>query len=127
MAKQMMWLTRIVIGKPFLVAPDKASYKHAKEVAPHLMSFFKHFGECAIIQSDNGSEFKGVTKELLQTYGVHTVHGRARHPQSQGFVERANESLKGRIELIQTARGLFSYQWRDAAQEACHRYNTSVL
>ncbi|CAF4168027.1 unnamed protein product, partial [Rotaria sordida] len=66
--------------------------KEASGVAFHLKNIFYTFGPPRILQSDNGKEFvanvilnlKNDWPELL------IINGRARHPQSQGLVERAN-------------------------------------
>ena len=56
-----------------------------------------HLGPPKILQSDNGTEFKGPLKILLQQYGILVINGRPRHPQSQGMVEQANGVLKEKI------------------------------
>ena len=78
-------LTKFVIIRPITT-------KRASEVAFQLLDIFLFFGAPAILQSDNGSEFTaGVIKELKVMWPQLTmVHGRPRHPQSQGSVERAN-------------------------------------
>ncbi|KAK4307308.1 hypothetical protein Pmani_020912 [Petrolisthes manimaculis] len=70
--------------------------KRATEVAMHLLDIFLLFGAPAILQSDNGSEFTShVITELKAVWPDLTiVHGKPRHPQSQGSVERANGDLK---------------------------------
>ena len=62
--------------------------KTATEVAYHLLDIFTTFGAPAILQSDNGREFVAkVIEDLAGTWkGLHIVHGRPRHPQSQGSV-----------------------------------------
>ncbi len=64
------------------------------KVAHALQSIFRIEGNPRILQSDNGCEF---TNELLRTLcaerGILIVHGRPRHPQSQGQVERCNQTI----------------------------------
>ena len=57
---------------------------------------FSVFGAPHILQSDNGREFvANVIEELKLLWPeMIIVHGRARHPQSQGSVERANDDVK---------------------------------
>lgn len=50
-----------------------------------------------ILQSDNGSEFKGVCLELVKSFGVRVINGRPQSPQTQGLVEQANGTVKSRI------------------------------
>lgn len=70
--------------------------KTAYEVADQLLQIFLLFGAPSILQSDNGREFvnhviddfKGLWPELK------IVHGKPRHSQSQGSVERANQDIE---------------------------------
>ena len=70
--------------------------KRAAEVAYHLLDIFLLIGAPVILQSDNGSEFtSNVIKELKEVWpNLKLVHGKPRHPQSQGSVERANGDIK---------------------------------
>ncbi|XP_050529731.1 KRAB-A domain-containing protein 2-like [Daktulosphaira vitifoliae] len=67
--------------------------KRAEEVAKHLIDIFCIFGAPMILQSDNGREFANKIiedlKEMWDTLKI--VHGKPRHSQSQGSVERANQ------------------------------------
>ena len=60
------------------------------------MYIFLLFAAPAILQSDNGSEFTAqVITELKELWPqLIMVHGKPRHPQSQGSVERANSDIK---------------------------------
>ncbi|CAM4848069.1 unnamed protein product [Rotaria magnacalcarata] len=70
--------------------------KTAAEVAYQLLDLFTILGAPVILQSDNGREFVAkVILELVEMWsGIKIVHGRARHPQSQGSVERCNQDIK---------------------------------
>lgn len=70
--------------------------KRAAEVAYHLCDIFLLFGAPAILQSDNGAEFTAtvVTELKLMWPDLMLVHGKPRHPQSQGSVERLNCDVK---------------------------------
>jgi len=70
--------------------------KRASEVAFQLMDIFLLMGAPVILQSDNGSEFTShVITELKEVWPtLKLVHGKPRHPQSQGSVERANGDIK---------------------------------
>ena len=70
--------------------------KRAAAVAFQLADIFLTIGAPAILQSDNGSEFTAsVIKELKGLWpDLKIVHGKPRHPQSQGSVERANGDIK---------------------------------
>ena len=66
--------------------------KRASEVAMQILDIFLLFGAPDILQSDNSAEFTaniiGELKHLWPECKI--VHGKPRHPQSQGSVERAN-------------------------------------
>ena len=70
--------------------------KRASEVAYQLIDIFLMFGAPQVLQSDNGPEFiAAVVKELMEVCTeLGTVHGKPRHPESQGSVERANSDIK---------------------------------
>lgn len=57
-----------------------------------------------ILQADNGGEFcSAAVNKLIETWGTtQYVHGRPMHPQSQGVVERFNQTLKNQIEILLT-------------------------
>ncbi|XP_076049296.1 KRAB-A domain-containing protein 2-like [Oratosquilla oratoria] len=70
--------------------------KRAAEVAYQLLDIFLLLGAPEILQSDNGSEFTAsvITELKLLWPDLVMVHGKPRHPQNQGSVERANCDIK---------------------------------
>lgn len=70
--------------------------KTAHEVAEHLVDIFCLVGSPYTLQSDNGREFVNsvITKLTTLWPGLKIVHGRPRHSQSQGSVERANQDVR---------------------------------
>lgn len=82
-------LTKFVVLRPL-------TCKRAAAVAHQLLDIFLLFGAPSILQSDNGSEFTAeVITELKEMWpSLVMVHGKPRHPQSQGSVERANGDIK---------------------------------
>jgi hypothetical protein len=74
--------------------------KEAHEVGDRLIEIISTCIMPEILQSDNGSEFLGYCISKLQEhYGnIHIVKGRARHPQSQGKVERGHASFKENLQ-----------------------------
>ena len=83
-------LTKFVVLRPL-------QRKTAEEVAFVLFEIFCLFGPPHILQSDNGKEFRNVNlasmiRDLWPDCKI--VHGKARHPQSQGSVERVNREIK---------------------------------
>ncbi|XP_050303513.1 SCAN domain-containing protein 3-like [Anthonomus grandis grandis] len=70
--------------------------KTAEEVAYHLLDIFCLFGAPMILQSDNGREFENrIVENLAEMWpGLKLVHGKPRHSQSQGSVERSNQDVR---------------------------------
>lgn len=70
--------------------------KTAHEVVEKLVEIFAIFGAPRLLHSDNGKEFANwLVKELVQRWPeCHIVHGKPRHSQSQGSVERANQDIE---------------------------------
>lgn len=73
--------------------------KRAAEVAYHLNDIFLTIGAPCILQSDNGREFVNhIICELTSLWPeLKLVHGKPRHSQSQGSVERANQDIENMI------------------------------
>ena len=73
--------------------------KRAEEVAYHILPIFLTFGAPAILQSDNDREFSN--QVLFEMYAmwkdVKIVHGKPRHSQIQGSVERANQDIQNMV------------------------------
>jgi hypothetical protein len=68
--------------------------KRAVEVADAIAIWIGQFEPPAIMQCDNGREFKGVHLILLKRYGVKVINGQPRTPSTQGVVEQANATVK---------------------------------
>ena len=68
----------------------------ASEVAYQLMDIFCVFGAPFILQGDNGREFANkIIQNLADMWsGMKLVHGKQRHSQSQGSVERSNQDVR---------------------------------
>jgi transposase InsO family protein len=71
---------------------------------------FQRYGAPRQLLSDNGLPFTGrplrsVTgfERLAWRYRVHTIHGRPRHPQTQGKIERWHGTLKRELEVSRPA------------------------
>ncbi|CAG8682213.1 7422_t:CDS:2, partial [Gigaspora rosea] len=73
----------------------------ALEVATFLFEIFTIFGPPTILHSDNGAQFiSDLISDLCNLWipiKIKIIHGRPRHPQSQGSVERGNEILKNKL------------------------------
>ncbi|XP_050056256.1 KRAB-A domain-containing protein 2-like [Aphis gossypii] len=70
--------------------------KTAEEVALTLLPIFLTFGAPNILHSDNGREFSNkIIIDLCSRWeGVKIVHGKPRHSQCQGSIERANQDFQ---------------------------------
>ncbi|GFY06886.1 KRAB-A domain-containing protein 2 [Trichonephila clavipes] len=82
-------LTKFVILKSL-------TSKKAEEVAYNLVDVFSLLGAPSILQSDNGREFANNVVTSLKEFwlALKIVHGKPRHSQSQGSVERANQDIE---------------------------------
>ena len=82
-------LTKFVVLKPLPT-------KETAGVAEELVRIFCLFGSPCILQSDNGREFvsRMITEVAALWPGCKIVHGKPRHSQSQGSVERANQDVE---------------------------------
>ena len=87
-------LTCVCTFSKFLLAVPMKN-KEAATVANHLAKdVFKILGPPRILQSDNGKEFTAeIIKNVCSTLNITIKHGRPRHPQSQGQVERLNQTI----------------------------------
>jgi len=92
-AKVVLWLFKemTTTSSDFMKIPQTA-----EEVAYQLMDIFCMFGAPFILQSDNGREFanKIIQKLADMCPGMKLVHGKPRHSQSQGSVERSNQDVR---------------------------------
>ena len=79
----------------FSVLTAVTSKRAEEEVSAVALETFLSFGCPAVIQSDNGREFANqYMKELSSMWpDCKLVHGRPRHPASQGAVEWANKDV----------------------------------
>jgi len=72
--------------------------KTADNVTDFLYEIFLMFGPPVILQCDNGKEFSSIMKKLGDLWpNLKIIHGRPRHPQSQGMIERANGIMERKI------------------------------
>ena len=73
--------------------------KMGEAVTVQLINIFGILGAPCILQSDNGCEFANAVVNYLRWIwpDLHIVHGKPRHSQSQGSVERANADIEAMI------------------------------
>ena len=69
----------------------------SSQVAQYLKEIF-HTGDIPkILQSDNGTEFKGEVIDVLNTFGVKQIFTPSYSPQTNGFVENKNKLIKAML------------------------------
>ncbi|KAJ8895581.1 hypothetical protein PR048_000917 [Dryococelus australis] len=70
--------------------------KIADDIADVILDIFCLPGAPNILRSDNGREFcnKVIEASVAKWNGIKTVHGKPRHSQSKGSVERANQDVR---------------------------------
>lgn len=97
-------------------------------VEEHLSEVFRRYGLPAQILADNGSPWGASDGERftklevwLMRIGVELIHGRPRHPQTQGKDERFNRTLKAEAIRYEHFSGVQSCQVRFDAWR--HTYN----
>ena len=74
-------------------------YKSSKDVTNALKGIYMEHGAPAVIQSDQGIEFKGSVQRLTKGMKIKTILSRPHHPQSQGKAERSHRSLRAKMEF----------------------------
>ena len=92
-ARVVLWLSKemTTTSSNFIHIPQTA-----EKVAYQLLDIFCMFGVPFILQSDNGREF---TNKIIQNLAdlwprMKLVHGKPKHSQSQGSVERSNQDFR---------------------------------
>lgn len=73
--------------------------KESSEVAEHLLDIYNEHGPPEILQSDQGTEFKGVVKAICETLNVRIINSAAYSPQTQGKDERSHRTWKEKIKF----------------------------
>ncbi|MES9901347.1 MAG: hypothetical protein ABW168_01535 [Sedimenticola sp.] len=105
------------------ILPRPIRNKSSAEVASALESVIMEHGPPTIIQCDNGKEFEGEVKSLVDTSGIKLIHGRPYHPQSQGKCERSNRTLKAKIRF--STRRRRGFNWAKSILNVANAINTT--
>lgn len=86
--------------------------KWSAEVASILLQVFSDIGPPLRVQSDQGTEFKGVVHTLMSTLGVQIIHINPYHPQSQGKVSLYSFFTKtSNLDLIRLKSWIAEQSW----------------
>jgi hypothetical protein len=98
--------------------------KESKPVAKFLANLYLNEGIPTICQHDNGKEFLSqVFQEIQSILGVKDISIAPYHPQSDGQVERANSTIKRKLQLLVESTGK---PWSICLPLALYNYNHSV-
>ena len=110
--------------------------KHAKQIAEHFKSVLDDLIQLRhqpkIIHTDNGREFKNTEIETLakafctEDRKVSTIQGAPYHPQSQGAVERKNQTMFHKLLKKSFSRTGSNDNWSDFIQEVMACENAAV-
>ena len=102
--------------------------KEAETVLNKIKEFIKNNGKPERILTDNGSEFinKKFKKFCKKNY-ITLIHGRARHPQTQGTIERYNCTIKDYIKTfyIENERTGIDFSLENVLNKSLDIYNNS--
>ena len=100
----------------FCVVESLTSKRAAEDAYKLLTSVFLVFGARHILQSDNGREFTAsIITELKELWPeLAIVHGKPRHHQSQGSVERSNGDIHDM--LVIWMRDNYTINWATGMQ-----------
>lgn len=103
----------------------KLKDKSGDSVTQAFQSVIYKYGPPKILQSDNGKEFKNEKMEkLCENFKIVRKFGRPRYPQSQGQVERLNQTI---CRFLQ--KNLFasnSKRWIDLVDLIVYNYNITL-
>lgn len=96
--------------------------KHAVLVAAEMQGIFLSYGAPNVLLCDNGSEFISMEfKTLCSRFGVELRHGKPYTPNTQGAIEKFNDTLKSSIRKHMTQNENSKYL--EALQSLVFQYN----
>jgi transposase InsO family protein len=100
--------------------------KRAEEVACELTDIFLTFGAPCILHSDNSRDFVNsvIAGQTTLWSELKIVHGKPRHSQSQGSVERANQDIENM--LASWKKGNHSTNWSNGLRYVQFMNNKSL-
>eukprot|EP00731_Ephydatia_muelleri_P003172 Em0001g3172a len=97
--------------------------KEASGIASSLFKIFMKMGLPAVITTDQGSEFKNqLNDEMMKILNIKHHLITAYHPQSNGLVERFNQSLQNMLRKYMQEK---KEKWDDYLDTCTFAYNTS--
>ncbi|KAI5176509.1 hypothetical protein NEFER02_2241 [Nematocida sp. LUAm2] len=120
------WILNIIdVNSKFLMSVP-CKNKSAIEIKNAFVKVFRLYGEPKYLHTDNGTEFKNsLLRQYTEGLYIRRIFGRARHPQSQGQVERLNQTQKSVLSSLVLERGT-NGRWIDFHEEAVSIINCTV-
>jgi hypothetical protein len=101
--------------------------KSAQTIVEFLRDLFYSEGPPEILHCDNGTEFANKEiKALCAEFNVRDVHGRVRHPQSQGQIERCNQTLTRMLAKKMHESGSMNTKWLEHLPHLTYMYNRTI-
>ncbi|KAI5152176.1 hypothetical protein ENBRE01_2627 [Enteropsectra breve] len=117
------WIINVVDSYSKFAWSFRTADKRSDTLARLFKSLFYNEGAPKILHCDNGLEFKNSNiDQVCMEFNICRVYGRARHPQSQGQVERFNQTLKRRLAKATAS----TPRWIDMHDRVVYEYNTSI-
>lgn len=93
------------------------------EVAEKFKILFDSDNIPKLLQTDNGTEFKGEVTKLLSSYEIKHIRSKPNSPQTQGMVENSNKYLKVFLNLIYSTRSNKVFELEYHVREIVFGYN----
>ncbi|KAI5152538.1 hypothetical protein ENBRE01_3262, partial [Enteropsectra breve] len=121
------WILNViyVYSKILISIPLKS--KSANEVCNAFKNILNLYGEPAILQADNGKEFKNkVIDQYCADFRITRMYSRARYPQTNGQIVRCNQTLKRLLSSLSQRNSERNVRWVDCHSDAVSAYNRTM-
>lgn len=116
------WIVNILDSYSKFMFPVAVKNKTAENIKGALKLQIDREGSPRIIQTDNGKEFaNSLFISYLNELNIDFKRGRPRHPQNQGQVERANQTLVRKIAKFLSDKPV--KRWIDILPDIVAKYN----
>jgi hypothetical protein len=116
------WIVNIIDSYSKFMFPVAVKNKTAENIKAALKLQVDREGAPKIVQTDNGKEFNNsLLTDYLNQQNIIFRRGRPRHPQNQGQVERANQTLVRKIAKSLSDKSVKN--WVDILQDIVSKYN----
>ena len=96
------------------------------ETAAFVKQLIDRYGAMSVVQTDQGTHFKGAFQEILDMNLVDHRLSRPYHPQSNGLVERSVQTISRALKKIVTGNEKLVLTWADHLPSVVRGYNMST-